>query len=110
MLDNIKSLFFTKLLFSMPMEKNKLKLIRYNKSLQVNLDISLINYKIYSGRFIEYETKNKGDEYDGYTNKLIFSGEYLNGERNGKGKEYYDNGRIFKWKKAWKRKRILLLR
>ena len=37
------------LLFSMPMEKNKLKLVRYNKSLQDKLDISLINYKIYSG-------------------------------------------------------------
>ena len=88
MLDNIKSLFFTKILFSMQIEKNKLKLVKYNKSLQDKIDISLINYKIYSGRYIDYETKNKGEEYDGYTNKLIFSGNCLNGERIGKGKEY----------------------
>ena len=94
MLDIIKYLFFTKILFSMQAEKNKLKLVKYNKSLQEIMDISLINYKIYSGRFIEYETKNKGEEYDAYTNKLIFSGHYLNGERNGNGKEYYKDGKI----------------
>ena len=69
---------------------------KYNKSLKEKIDISLVNYKIYSGRYIEYEIKNKGEEYDGYSDKLIFYGEYLNGESNGKGKEFYDNFKKYK--------------
>ena len=51
------------------------------------MNISLINYKIFSGKYIIYEKNGKGKEinYDGY---LIYEGEYINGERNGKGKEY----------------------
>ena len=110
MINNIKSFYITKIIFSFQSEKYKLKLVKYDKSLQKKIDINLINYKIFSGRFIEYETKNIGEEYDAYSNKLIFRGEYLNGERNGKGKEFYDNckkkfeGEFFKGKKNGKGK------
>ena len=46
MLENIKSSFFIKIIFSFLDNKTKLKLMKYNKSLQNKIDISLINYKI----------------------------------------------------------------
>ena len=70
------------------MKKKKLKVLKYNKRLQNKIDITLNNYKFLSGRYIVYESNNKGKEYDGYTNDLLFEAEYLNGQRNGKGKEY----------------------
>ena len=135
MLKHFKISYFLRVLFSCIDEKQKLKLIKYNKNLQNITEIKLINYKFYSGKYIIYETKNKGKEYNGYNDELLFEGEYLNGKRNGKGreydnngnikfegeylngkrngkgKEYYDNDklylrRIFKWRKKWKRKRI----
>ena len=90
----IKSEFTSKIIFSHLTEKFKLKVIKYNKQLQNKMNIKLINYKFYSGRYIIYETKIKGKEYEGYTDVLLFEGGYLNGERNGKGKEYYEDGRL----------------
>ena len=52
MLQNIKSSYFIKLVYTFVEEAQKLKLIKYNKSLQKNLDISIINYKFFSGRYI----------------------------------------------------------
>ena len=93
MLENIKSSFFTKILFSYLNEEIKLKIIKYNKNLQNLLGINLFNYKIFSERYIVYGQDGKGKEYDWHNGCLRFEGEYLNGERNGKGKEYYD-GRL----------------
>ena len=45
MLKNVKSSYFKRIIFSFMDEKQKLKLIKYNKSLQDNMNISLINYK-----------------------------------------------------------------
>ena len=87
MLNKIKSQFFTKILFSNIIYKNKLKLIKYNKRFQKFFDLCLIDYKIFSGRYITHEENGKVKEYDAYNNKLIFEGEYLN-------------------EKKWKRKRI----
>ena len=53
-----------------------------------------INYKFFSGRYIEYEINSIGKEYNGHYDKLIYECEYLNGERNGKGKEYEYNGEL----------------
>ncbi len=90
-MENIKSIYFSRIFFSLLDEKMKLKLIKYNKKMQSNLDIKLINYKFYSGKYVIYENKIIGKEYYGYNNDLIFEGEYLNGERwNGKGKEYVE--------------------
>ena len=52
------------------------------------MDISLINYKFFSDRYIIFEKNGKGKEYDNYNDSLVFEGEYLKGKRNGKGKEY----------------------
>ena len=47
MLKNIKSDHFIKILFSFLFEKDKLEIIKYNKSLQNILDINIINYKFF---------------------------------------------------------------
>ena len=102
---------YQKKLFSFIKEGQKLKIIKSNKNLQKNLNISIINYKFYSGRNIIYESNGIGKEYNGNDGKLIFEGEYLNGKRwNGKIKEYdYDGELIFEGEYLngqWRRKRI----
>ena len=52
MLENIKSSFFQKIIFILLDERRKLQLIKYNKNFQNLLDIKLINYKIFSGKYI----------------------------------------------------------
>ena len=93
MLKNLKSVYFIRKIFSYLEEYKKLKLIKYNKSTQKNINISLINYKLLNGNYIIYENQKRGKEYN-CEHKLIYEGEYLNGERNGKGKEYDDNGKL----------------
>ena len=94
MLKNIKSRYIIKLIFQYVDEKSKLKIVKYNKSFQKNIDISIINFKFFSGRYIIYESNRIGKEYDCYNGKLKFEGEYLNGEKHGKGKEYNDDGKL----------------
>ena len=94
MLKNVKSSYFTQTVFTFIKEGNKLKVLKYNKDLQKEMNISLINYKFYTGRYIIYGQNGKGKEYDGSDDTLIFEGEYLNGERNGKGKEYNKYGEL----------------
>ena len=78
-----------------------------------------MDYKNFSGKYIIYESNEKGKEYDEFTRSLIYKGgylkgersgngieftylvekirykgEYLNGRRNGKGKEYHFNGKL----------------
>ena len=57
MFQNIKSSYFIKLIYSFVEEVQKLKLVRYNKSIQRNLDINIINYKFFKGNYIIYESK-----------------------------------------------------
>ena len=90
MIKNVKTSYFLRIIFSFIDEKQKLELIKYNKSLQKNINIILINYIFFSGKYIIYETKGEGKEYDKYGD-LLFEGEYLNGKRNGKGREYDEN-------------------
>ena len=94
MLNNIKSDFFNRLLFSFIEKLTKLKILKYNKSLQNRLEINIKHYIVNSGRYIIYDSKGKGKEYDGYTDVLIYEGEYLNGQRNGQGKEYDKLGKL----------------
>ena len=91
MLKNIKSVFSLKFVSSKVIEKRILELIRYNKSLQNKLDKSLLNYRIFSGQYIIYETFTKGKLYDAFNNNLLYEGEFLNSKKNGKGKEYFNN-------------------
>ena len=94
MLENIKSSFFIKIIFSFLDNKTKLKLMKYNKSLQNKIDISLINYKILSKRYIVNGENGKVKESMGYNYALKFEEEYSNGERNGKGREYDYKGKL----------------
>ena len=94
MLKNIKSSYFIKLIYTFIEEAQKLILVRYNKYIQKNLNISIINYNHFSGRYIIYESNEFRKEYYGYNDTLIFEGEHLNGKRNGKGKEYDKFGKV----------------
>ena len=94
MLKNIKSKYIIKTFFSLLGENKKLKIVKYNKCLQDKIEINLINYKVFSGRYIQKGDKQIIKKYNLIKDKLIFEGEYLKGERNGKGKEYHDNGFI----------------
>ena len=95
MFENIKSLYFIKNLFSHINDGIKLGLIKYNKKIQNNLDIGLINYKLFSAKYIIYISKEKGKIYDALDDELIFEGEIRKGKRwNGKGKEYNKYNKI----------------
>ena len=94
MLENIKSSYFIKIIFSFLNEKTKLKLLKYNKCLQNIMNINLINYKISSGRYIVCEENGKIKEFSSYDNNIRFEGEYKDGKRNGKGKEYQKDGEL----------------
>ena len=114
MLDNIKSVFFQRIVFSKLNDERKLKLVKYNKSFQNRLNINILNYKIFSGKYISYEVKDKRKEYDISTDFLLFEedyingigkeysvfgsmkfeGEYFKGQRNGKGRQFYVKGDV----------------
>ena len=89
-LEKIKGINIIKILFSNLNEKTKLKTIKYNKKLQKINDINLKDYKIFSGRYIEYDSTGKGKEYFSDNGRIVYQGDYLNGERYGKGEEYND--------------------
>ncbi|MBQ8692108.1 MAG: hypothetical protein IJ520_03085, partial [Synergistaceae bacterium] len=84
MLKKIKSFYFIKLIYTFVDEAQKLKLVKYNKSMQKNLNVNIINYMHFKGRYIIYGQSNgEGKEYA--TSGLYFVGNYLNGKRHGKG-------------------------
>ena len=93
-LKNIKADYFIQKLFSFLDEEIKLKSLKYNRSLQKKADINLTNYKLFSGKYIVYESNGKAKEYTSSNDDLIFFGEYLNGKRNGRGREYENNSDI----------------
>ena len=64
MLKNVKSIYILKKLFSYLDEERKLKLIKYNKNFQKNIEISIINYKCFKGKYIIYKFNGIGKEYD----------------------------------------------
>ena len=74
---NIKSSFILENIFSFMEEKTKLDITKYNKIFQKKLNITVINYKILSQKYIIFEGKGKGKEYND-DGKLVFEGEYLN--------------------------------
>ena len=94
MADGIKSNFIFKKIFSFIFERKKLNLVKYNKGFQNKLNISLLNYKVLSGKYIICEPNGIGKIYDSYNDFLIFEGEFLNGKKNGKGVEYDERGEI----------------
>jgi len=83
-LRDIKSSYNIKRIFSFLYEKQKLKMIVYNKEFQKMCSIDIKDYKKLSGKYKIGEKEGKGKEYIINTNILIFEGEYKNGIRNGK--------------------------
>ena len=56
--------------------------IKFNKNCKNKIDIKLvINFILYSEKYIIYETNIKGKEYNGYLDYLYFEGEYPNGKK-----------------------------
>ena len=101
----ISSQYTIKNILSLINDKIKLKLLKYNKNIQKILELKLLDYKRFSGKYIIYDFKTKGKEYEGIDDKLIYEGEFLNGERHGYGKEfgylsiskYEDPSLLFEW-------------
>ena len=83
-----KSVYIIKIFFSYIEEKQKLRLVKFNKRLQKNLDISIINYKYLAGIYRIYGPNGSGKEYWCFNDKLRYKGEFLNAKKHGKGKEY----------------------
>ena len=83
MVDNIKSINILKKILNHLDDGRKLKLIQYNKNLQNKISINLKNYRLFSGKYIILEEKEKGKEYNSYNDKLIYEGEFFKGKRNG---------------------------
>ena len=79
MLKRIKSFLILKKIFMNLHDDRLLKFIKYNNFLQQKLDINLNNYKLFTGKYIEYDTNGNGKEYDSNHN-LLFEGGYLNGK------------------------------
>ena len=71
MLIIIRSVYFKKLFFSYIDEVIKLKIIKYNKNLQNDLDINIINYKFFKEKYIIYVSDGKGKEYNDNNDTLI---------------------------------------
>ena len=69
MLKNVKSLYILKIFFTFVDECSKLKLVKYNRNFQNIINIDIINYKYFKGRYIKYEENGKGKEYY-YNGKL----------------------------------------
>ena len=69
-------------------------MVKYNKSFQNQIDLSLINYKLYSGRYVKYENNKIAKEYSAIDEHIIYEGEYLSGNRHGKGKEFYEEDEL----------------
>jgi antitoxin component YwqK of YwqJK toxin-antitoxin module len=93
--------------------EDRLNIIRFNKTLQKKINISIEDYKmkangryrvkrhkgvvkifsengnvlLFKGKYLHEKKNGKGKEYNEY-GELIYEGEYKNGKRNGKGKEY----------------------
>ena len=94
MLKNIRSSYFAINIFLYLEERLKLEIIKINKNIQDKLNISILNYKLLSKKYIKFNSNNIIKEYNINNDKLIFEGEYLNGKRNGKGKEYDKDGKL----------------
>ena len=96
MLFGIHSTYIISDIFSFLDIKERLKVIKYNKSLQSKLGFNLDFFKKISGRYLLIEEVNFGKEFTLDNNILVYIGGYKDGKRNGFGVEY-DNLGTFKF-------------
>ena len=94
MLENIKSSYFIKYIFFCLSDETLLRLVKYSKKWQNKLDINLINYKIFSGKYIIYKSEGQGAIFNALNDHLIYEGGIKDGKKHGKGKEYGKFGNI----------------
>ena len=94
MLKDIKSPQIFKNIFSFVEENKKLILVKHNKYIQNKINISLLNYKLFSVKYIIYDINGNGKIYDSKSNQLISEGKYLNDIKIGKRKKYYKDGKL----------------
>ena len=93
-INDIKSPYIIKHIFSYLDIISKLKMVIYNKKFQNIFCFDIKDYKKLSGIEKVGEKNGKGKEYNLYRNNLLFEGEYIIGKRNGKGYEYNILGKI----------------
>jgi len=95
MLASIKSKVILKKILAYLEEKQKLKIIIYNRRIQSKVDINIINYKLLSGKYLVMD-ENEGiiKEFSLINNALLFEGKYLNKKRDGEGVEYDEKKEI----------------
>ena len=90
-INDIKSTYILKGLFSHICNKRLLDLLRHNKIMQNKVKIDIEYYKAISNRILAGEKNGIGKEYRLNTRIVLFEGEYVNRKKNRKGKEYYEN-------------------
>ena len=71
-------------------DEKKLLLVKYNNTIKNILNVNLNDYKYLSGKYFIGKRNGKGEEYNGFRDKLLFEGDYIDGKRNGYVKEYYE--------------------
>ena len=97
-LKNINSNYILIKIFSLLDTKQKLEIIKYNKSLQKKSEIALKDYENACGFYIITKKEDiVWEEYDWIftkgTNYAIFKGKIINGKKEGNGMEFYYNKR-----------------
>ena len=97
MLFAINSSYIISDIFSLLEDRKKLKVIKYNISLQSKLECNLDFFKQISGRYLLTESINFGKEITLDNNTLVYIGGFKDKKRHGFGVEY-DNLGIFKFK------------
>ena len=75
MLENIKSSYILRLIVFNVKDEKKLNILKYNNNLKRRLKINLLNYQELSGKYIIYDTIDKGKIYNIYNNELLYEGE-----------------------------------
>ena len=111
-INNIKSIYIFKKVFSFLEEKTKLLLLNHNKKIQNILKIDIESFKKVSQRYRIIFESGTGLEFLINTNYLIFEGEYKDGKKHGRGYEYYYNKDLsldeeyLNWQKKEKNKNI----
>ena len=73
--------------------KRKFNIIVYNKRIQKNLELNLIDFKRISGKY-KIEEHGIIKIYNIFTKNLLFKGYYANGKINGKGWEFNKKGKL----------------
>ena len=76
MFKEIKSFVIFNKIFKFLIDERKFALAKYNKRIQKILNINIIDYMNLSGKYIIYERKGVGKEYNGYNNILLYEGEF----------------------------------